>query len=362
MRDFAVEKRVVCSVSDHENADTLSICNIEGVSYNFISKKGDISPGIHVIWFPEDSIIPDGILDLVDLNGKLSGKDKNRVKAVKLRGVISQGLLIRASLVEEFIGKSLPFSQDLCEILGVKKYEPVVKFTTTGNLHPLPSGVPKYKVFNAENCQDVVSFLLDSGIDVFITEKLEGTNISVTYDPTLDTVCVNTHSCSIEELPHETKENTYCKFAKHYDWVTKVKEVYEILSGGCNKVTIFGEMIGPNIQKNVYGLPNIVLSAYDILLTHQDSQNQFVDAKDKFDIFNDVGIAHVPLLFHGKLQEYIDNQKVSSLVEASFRKSTISEDIPCMEGIIITPECEISNESIGRVILKQKSPEYLVWF
>jgi hypothetical protein len=91
------------------------------------------------------------------------------------------GLVRRPAEVfgEDWIRQSLP--ANLAPILGVTKYEAPEILTMGAVLKPLPTGVPKYDIEGAGNFPTVVSLLLDQ--PVFITEKAEGTNFSVSLLP-----------------------------------------------------------------------------------------------------------------------------------------------------------------------------------
>jgi hypothetical protein len=67
--------------------------------------------------------------------------------------------------------------ENLAPLLGVTKYEAPEMLTMDAKLKPLPNGVSKYDIEGAGNFPTVVNLLLDQ--PVFITEKAEGTNFSV---------------------------------------------------------------------------------------------------------------------------------------------------------------------------------------
>src|SRR6185312_807199 len=79
-------------VEAHPNADRLEIGRIVGQDYQFIVGKGQFTDGSLFVYIPEAAIVPDWLLEEMGLVGKLNGLAKNRVKAQKFRGVLSQGL------------------------------------------------------------------------------------------------------------------------------------------------------------------------------------------------------------------------------------------------------------------------------
>ena len=93
MSTFAVlVVRVV--IEPHDNADALEIARVG--DYRSIVRKGQFTTGELVAYIPEQSVLPGEVLDELGLRGKLAGKEGNRVKAIKLRGVLSQGLVYPA--------------------------------------------------------------------------------------------------------------------------------------------------------------------------------------------------------------------------------------------------------------------------
>jgi RNA ligase (TIGR02306 family) len=62
--------------------------------YRSVVRKGQFQPGSVAVYLPESAIVPDALLEQLGLTGKLAGPDKNRVKAIKLRGCLSQGILL----------------------------------------------------------------------------------------------------------------------------------------------------------------------------------------------------------------------------------------------------------------------------
>lgn len=92
MAEFEVKVVKIDRIEDHPNADALELAVIGG--YRAIVKLGEFEAGDLAVYIPEAAIVPDWLLKRMGLEGKLAGKDKNRVKAIKLRGILSQGLVL----------------------------------------------------------------------------------------------------------------------------------------------------------------------------------------------------------------------------------------------------------------------------
>ena len=89
MADFAVEV-LPLRIEPHPEADRIELAVIG--EYRSVVQKGRYHDGDLVAYIPEASIVPDALIEEMGLTGKLSGSKKNRVKAARFRGVLSQGL------------------------------------------------------------------------------------------------------------------------------------------------------------------------------------------------------------------------------------------------------------------------------
>ena len=164
------------TVEPHTNADRLEVATIEG--WSCIVPKGIHAPGDRVIYIPIDSILSKEIEDYLfpeDSKIKLS---KSRVRTIRLRGLLSQGIIVELS--EELIctfpklfGKAL--GDNVADVLGITKYEPPLS-SIPGAMRGQKSKKqnPYFKEYteleNIKWYQDV--FVPDEPI--YVTEKLHG--------------------------------------------------------------------------------------------------------------------------------------------------------------------------------------------
>lgn len=188
------------SIDPHPNADAIELAQVGG--YVSIVRKGQFKDGDLAIYIPEQSVLPQWLLKKMsfwdDLNGKgkLSGSAGNRVRAMKLRGVLSQGLLLVGGhgddlspefiLVEadidENIGRSRSFllGEDAAEFLGIVKYEPVVPARMSGRL--AGGDLDATIGYDFDNLKKQ-PWLFEGGELVQITEKLHGTLLQIGLVP-----------------------------------------------------------------------------------------------------------------------------------------------------------------------------------
>jgi RNA ligase (TIGR02306 family) len=93
MSTFTVAVVRVDAIDVIEGADRIEAARVLG--YRIVVPKGACRPGDLAVYIPEAGVVPENVLVDLGLVGKLAGPQHNRVKAMRLRGVVSQGLLYR---------------------------------------------------------------------------------------------------------------------------------------------------------------------------------------------------------------------------------------------------------------------------
>lgn len=172
MSEFKVSV-VNLQIKNHPNADRLEVAEIG--DYQCIVQKGQYKNGELQLYIPEAAILPEWLIEALNLTGRLAGPDKNRVKAIKLRGVVSQGLICPIDYaIDRAPGGVLSNDVDITEILGIKKYEPEVPAQLSGNVWN--AGQQKTLRYDIENIKNSkYKNVLKEGEEVVFTEKLHGT-------------------------------------------------------------------------------------------------------------------------------------------------------------------------------------------
>jgi len=355
MSFFGVTKETIASVSPIEKADAIELATLVGSTFEFIIKKDQFKVGDTVLYFPIDSIIPEKILEKLGLSGRLNGSNKNRVKTVKLRGQISQGIVANIDLLGDDLSIDAT-SQEITDFLGVKKYEEPIKSCKTGNLivfpkhlRDMPAGISKYDIEGCDRYPDIAEDMMDFLVE--ITEKIEGQNFSVTYSTADDKIYVNQRNFSIR--PIKGVEHDFWRVARTQGIIDFVKSLVENVYYGLN-VTVYGEFIGPGVQGNMYRLNNHAVKIFDIkvgkywlipMIRHQHVEKFFGNLD-----------SHVPILGNKILLK--DWLGYKTITEASNGQSKLVNKL--REGIVIKTLHERYNPKIGRVILKQRDPLYLL--
>lgn len=183
MSNFVVQVVTVNGIEPIEGADQIELAVIKG--YRCVVQKNQYKVGDLAVYIPEQAIVPDPIIAAMNLTGKLAGSKKNRVKAIKLRGCLSQGLLLnpRKEGYSFLLGMNDHFEgQDVAEHLGIVKYEEPIPTHMAGEVYN--AGQPftvAYDIENIKNYPDVIK----EGEIVVMTEKCHG---CADYDTLIDTL------------------------------------------------------------------------------------------------------------------------------------------------------------------------------
>ena len=112
-------------VVPHPKADRLELAQVG--AYLSIVPKGMYKDGDLGVYIPEQAIVPDNILEELNLTGRLGGRAKNRVKAMRLRGIVSQGVIYPNT-------GNWKEGEILNDTLGIIKYEPVIPASLAGEV------------------------------------------------------------------------------------------------------------------------------------------------------------------------------------------------------------------------------------
>lgn len=362
MATFKVSLEKIGKVWTHPNADALDLAQVEGMAFQFVMARHTCKPGDVVIYFPIDSLLPPPVLAVLPptITAKLSGPERNRIKTVKLRSQISQGLavLLRDFPLRSFVPEATEIdaaqgclrlpgeaaTSDLTRFLGVEKYEPPVVNLGDCDLRRLPPVAPHYDIEGCDRFPEVLERLLDE--EVAVTEKLEGTNTAIVCEWPEPNVRICQRSGEV--IPREGAVSIYHEGAKREDLPRKAMEMAEATG---QSVTLRGELLGPKVQGNHYRLPALEVRVFEVWLNgHPIDWHLQTELTDRFKVKT------VPVLFVGRLRDFLAGRTVQDRANGP---SALKPD-RLREGIVIRPTTELPPvEGFGRPILKQRSAEYL---
>lgn len=280
MRHLATIKRID-SIRPIEGADAIDCAVIGG--WVTVIKKGEYQPGDLAVYCEIDSWIPHAFAPFLS-QGKepreYMGIKGERLRTVKLRGQVSQGLLLPMSVLTNY-GADLCEGADVTETLGIVKYEPPVPAQLAGEVEgAFPSFIPKTDQERIQNLVREYETWKGFGYTWEETEKLDGTSLTV-FRSAECPIGV----CSRNWEVRETEGNTLWAMARQYDLENVLSKL--------GNFAIQGEVVGPGIQKNKYGLSKHEFHVYDIF--DIDAQQYLPPAK-RMAIVKEHGLLHVPVI------------------------------------------------------------------
>lgn len=324
MTEFRCPVVRVGPVEPHQNADALEIVKVWG--YPVVIRKGQFKPGDLAVYIPVDAIVPD-LPEWGFLNGS------RRVKAKKLRGVFSMGLLTEASSL-------LSEGDDATAFLGIEKYEPPVHSSTGGENEHCPHFFPTYT--DIEGLRRWGALLVD-GEPVVVTEKLHGANGRWMWKG--GRLWVGSRTCVKKD-----GDTIWWQVARRYDLPKRIEG---------RDVVLFGEVFG-QVQDLKYGHDRGAPCSMRVFDVFDLQRGAYMDWQDVVAFCSQVGLDHVPVLHEGPWSP--------TLMGLAEGESTLATHV--REGFVVKPARErqalFSNVdpegkergSFQRVILKMVGQGY----
>jgi hypothetical protein len=164
----------ITGMEPHPNADTLSLLELDGLAYQVIGKTSEWSVGDEVVYVEPDSILPAFTqYEWLGLKAK-----HRRIRATKIRGLYSMGLVIRPQPDELAAMDGWAHGTDVSEIMGITHYQPPVK--SASNPHGERPGIdPPFIDFGRFTVENIQRYgdVIPAGEAVLVTEKLHGQNV-----------------------------------------------------------------------------------------------------------------------------------------------------------------------------------------
>jgi len=368
MTEFRVEVVQIGAVERLPNSDSLSITQVHG-GYPVIFRTGDFHEGDHAVYIPVDSVVPTDRAPFEFL-AKPGHSPQQRIRAKRLRGTFSMGLLVPAPAMTKA-------GDDVQVELGVTKYEPLedVAGEAEGRMPPTNGPWPKWRIWLAKHFpwlmspkrivgpkvpiydieglrkyknllrgpQHLDNVLITPGEQVVLTEKIHGQNARYMYVPGRrwwqpGRFCVGSRTL----WGRERGSNKWSQVARKYN-------LERICRRNPNMI-VYGEIYGNGVQDLTYGVFGdekrfCVFDVYDL------KARQFLNHRKLLEFCCMEGLPIVPRLYIGPWS--------LDLVTYAEGKSTIPGANHVREGIVVKPLQERIDPQFGRVILKLHGEGYL---
>lgn len=298
---------VVDAIKEHKNADALELAVIGG--WQCCVKKGEFKAGDVGVYFEVDAMLPIDNPAFAFLAGRnerlVDGKPYARIKTMKLRGELSQGLLLPVDsvgvdslvAVKDSVTQLVEFADlDMTEALGVIKYEPAQPKVLAGNAKGnFPVFIPKTDQERVQNIKRAYEDAVASGELFEATYKLDGSSFTayvINVGEHVDDFSPQTGVCSRNlelKIDDSNVDNMFVQTFFKYNLPVKLEKF--MLETG-RRIAVQGEMVGPGIQNNFEGLDEVELYIYDVF---DIDRQEYVSADERVEICKQLDLKMVPV-------------------------------------------------------------------
>lgn len=305
-----------------EGADKIEVAQVGG--WKVVVKKDEFKADSLAVYCEIDSWIPHNVAPFLTKPGQFpkvyNEVEGQRLRTIKLRGQISQGLLLPFTVLFPFMSavEALQINEglDVTEVLGVQKWEPPAEFRAANAKGSFPDFIPKTDQERIQNLSKELTKWNAEGHTWQVTEKVDGSSMTVFYKDGEVGVC----SRNLELKDDGT--STFWETAKAEGLTEKLITLGE-------NIALQGELIGGNIQGNAYKVDKFQFHLYDIF--DIDSQEYFKPQDVEFMALN-MQVRHVPVV-HPAFSMAEKNSSMESLLSFAEDKSLIGVK-PEREGLV----------------------------
>ena len=308
--------RQIDEIKPIPNADAICAYRIDG--WWVVDKIDRYSVGDHVVYFEIDSWIPHELAPFLS-KGKepreFNGVPGERVRTIKLRGQVSQGLILPLEdfSLPSFI--SLECGVDLTEHLAIQKYEKPISASIGGSARGnFPSFIPKTDQERAQNLVQNIIGWYHLNLDFEVSEKLDGSSCTIYFRDGDIGVCSRNLDLK------EDEGNVFWAAAKN-------DALIDLLSVLKRNIALQGEVIGPKIQKNAYNLSKPTFYLFDIF---DIDQNRYYTPSERNEFVKSFSVLHVPVV---DKSTKLPSHDVQDLLKFAEGKSTLNKNAN-REGIV----------------------------
>lgn len=344
--------REVAALRPIKGADRIEVAQIDG--WECVVKKGEFKVGEPVVYIEVDSIVPERP-EFEFLRDR-----KFRIRTIKLRGQISQGLVLPLSVLP----KNIPcrIGSDVTEILGIKKYDPqaqqeaqllaknkrrrnplekfLMRFKWYRSIAVKKSGKSAFPDWIAKTDEQRIQNMpmtfdgeRDRGTKFSVTEKVDGQ--SATYYLKR----ISKHRCEFGVCSRNLRltkpdDSSYWQIAqKHH-----IETVLNNLINDYKTVVLQGEICGPSIQRNKYGFDGYRFFAFNLIFPgHHCSTTEIQKYLEPFGIHT-VPIVETEKTLPASIADIVDYSKGESVLKKGQQR----------EGVVMrSANCETSFKVIN---------------
>lgn len=382
--------RKVHQIDPIQGADRIVLAHIDG--WQCIVQKTAFNVGDLGVYFEIDSFLNGADADFAAFEQRFSNW-KNirglRVKTMKMKGVISQGLLMPISELSKLKGLSLKEGDDVTELLGIEKWESAEEMTNNGSSSnrsskPFPPFIPKTDQERAQNLVGQLMKRRDDDTTYEVTVKLDGSSMTVwVVQPTSKYFEAAKQLVEPKQQAGSWLERAI-QFTKRIlfgprkapklpirgvasrnislmesgggdFWKVAIEQnIHEKLISFGKSIAVQGELIAPNIQSNYEQVTKPGFYVYDVFLI---DQQRYMSPSERRDFIQDIDLQHVPIVG--------ERIKLSDISTSTNNTEFISDLLKFAEGPSLNPlvkrEGLVYKENISDYSFKTISNWYLLY-
>jgi len=196
MRKLATIQKIK-SLEPIPDADKIEKATVLG--WQLVVKKGEFKVGDYCVYCEIDSVLPERP------EFEFLRPRKFRIRTVKMRGQVSQGIAFPISSIKELQGVEIKEGMDVTDLIKVKG--------------GFPGFIPKTDEMRIQSVPDVLTRPENKGKRCYITEKVDGTSATYYIRDGQFGVC----SRNLELL--ETEDNIHWMVARQHDIEAKLRKL-----------------------------------------------------------------------------------------------------------------------------------------
>lgn len=294
-----------------DGADAIEVADVLG--WHVVVRKGEFQVGDLCVYCEIDSVLPERPeYEFLRPRGF-------RIKTVKLRGQISQGIAFPIMGMDDAI-----LGDDVTERMGIVKFTCQMPAVLRGFARGAwPTWLVRTDQERIQTCREILHRPDARDPEWWVTEKLDGTSFTAVLRYT-DDEQGEFHVCSrnLDLKLEGNDDNLYVKVAKdlHLERRMRERHMYNI--------AIQGEIIGPGIQKNRYQRD---VSELRVFAAFNTKTHLYLTMSEMKDFATCLGIETVPILE----REFVLPLTVDELVEYASGPSVVNPQLTQREGVVI---------------------------
>lgn len=296
----------VSSIKDADRIEAIEVVCGSGGKWSAVAQRGQFAVGDKCEIYLQDSILPED-----DDRFSFMEKYRFRVKMIRLRGVPSEALVV--DLADDIDPKT-KVGTDITHLRKVKKYTKALPANLAGIARGnFPSFIPKTDEVNFQKVPKIVAAMQDDWF--VVTEKCDGTSCTFYHDPADGHFGV----CSRNIEYKHSKDSVYWRLAEKYgiEAILKDHPGYAIQAEG----------VGPGIQKNPMGLPDIEIRVFDI---YDINGGFYLDGTEIYEFCKEYNLPMVRVLYTMEAASMSDDDW-RALAEGEYENGNQRE------GIVVRP-------------------------